>query len=160
MTEYRKSYQYDFILSARGCQWIQTLSPRQGFFRILPREKNPLIRPTFTQVATYRCELRPAVYKEILLKKPSLTWGWPCFVLLFLWGPVPTSYYVYSQLMANEWDDAFFWPRHRSRCCNLRLNPKKKHGVWDLMPELSITSPYVHARVDSNTFTTGNPMLL
>ncbi len=26
------------------------------------------------------------------------------------------------------------------------------------MPKLSITSPYVHARVDSNTFTMGNPM--
>ncbi len=35
---------------------------------------------------------------------------------------------------------------------------KEKHGAWDLMPELTITSPYVHSRVDSNTFTTGNPM--
>ncbi len=26
------------------------------------------------------------------------------------------------------------------------------------MPELTITSPYVHSRVDSNTFTMGNPM--
>jgi hypothetical protein len=26
------------------------------------------------------------------------------------------------------------------------------------MPELTITSPYVHSRVDSNTFTIGNPM--
>jgi hypothetical protein len=26
------------------------------------------------------------------------------------------------------------------------------------MPELTITSPYVHSRVDYNTFTTGNPM--
>jgi hypothetical protein len=33
---------------------------------------------------------------------------------------------------------------------------KEKHGVWDPMPELTITSPY--ARVDSNTFTMGNPM--
>jgi hypothetical protein len=29
---------------------------------------------------------------------------------------------------------------------------KEKHGVWDPMPELTITSPYVHSRVDSNTF--------
>ena len=36
---------------------------------------------------------------------------------------------------------------------------KEKHGVWDPMPELTITSPYVHSRVDSNTFTMGNPML-
>ncbi len=26
------------------------------------------------------------------------------------------------------------------------------------MPELTITSPYVHSKVDSNTFTMGNPM--
>ncbi len=35
---------------------------------------------------------------------------------------------------------------------------KEKHGVWDPMPELTIASPYVHSRVDSNTFTLGNPM--
>jgi hypothetical protein len=28
---------------------------------------------------------------------------------------------------------------------------KDKRGVWDLMPELTITSLYVHSRVDSNT---------
>jgi hypothetical protein len=26
------------------------------------------------------------------------------------------------------------------------------------MPEMNITSPYIHSRVDSNTFTMGNPM--
>ncbi len=31
---------------------------------------------------------------------------------------------------------------------------KEKHGVWDPMPELTITSPFV----DSTTFTMGNPM--
>jgi hypothetical protein len=35
---------------------------------------------------------------------------------------------------------------------------KEKHGVWDPMLELTITSPYVCSRVDSNTFTMGNPM--
>ncbi len=35
---------------------------------------------------------------------------------------------------------------------------KEKHGVWDLMAELTITSPYVDSGVDSNTFTMGNPM--
>jgi hypothetical protein len=31
---------------------------------------------------------------------------------------------------------------------------KLKHGVWAPMPELTITSPYVHSpRVDSNTLT-------
>jgi hypothetical protein len=32
---------------------------------------------------------------------------------------------------------------------------KGKHGVWDPRPEFSITSPYVHSRVDSNTCTMG-----
>ncbi len=31
----------------------------------------------------------------------------------------------------------------------------EKHGVEDPMPELTITLPYVHSRVDSNTFTMG-----
>jgi hypothetical protein len=35
---------------------------------------------------------------------------------------------------------------------------KEKYGVWDPMPELTIDSPYVHSRVDSNTFTMSNPM--
>jgi hypothetical protein len=35
---------------------------------------------------------------------------------------------------------------------------KEKHVVWDPMPVLTITSPHVHSRVDSNTFTMGNPM--
>jgi hypothetical protein len=35
---------------------------------------------------------------------------------------------------------------------------KEKHGAWDPLPELTITLPYVHSRVDSNTFTMGNPM--
>jgi hypothetical protein len=35
---------------------------------------------------------------------------------------------------------------------------KEKRGLWDPMPELTITSPYVHSRVDSNTFTMGNAM--
>ncbi len=35
---------------------------------------------------------------------------------------------------------------------------KEKHGVWDPVPELTITLPYVHS--DSNTFIMGmgNPM--
>jgi hypothetical protein len=35
---------------------------------------------------------------------------------------------------------------------------KEKLGVWDRMPELTITLPYVHSRVDYNTFTMGIPM--
>jgi hypothetical protein len=46
--------------------------------------------------------------------------------------------------------------------CHSRNSPeaesKEKHVVWDPMPELTITSPYVHSRVDSNTFTMANSM--
>ncbi len=35
---------------------------------------------------------------------------------------------------------------------------KEKHGVWDPVPELTIISPYVHSRADSNIFTMGNAM--
>jgi hypothetical protein len=34
----------------------------------------------------------------------------------------------------------------------------EKHGVWDPMLELTITSSFVHSRVYSNTFTMGNPI--
>jgi len=42
------------------------------------------------------------------------------------------------------------------RSFDLRPNPKKNMGYGTL--ELTITSPYVHFRVESNTFTMGNPM--
>jgi hypothetical protein len=36
---------------------------------------------------------------------------------------------------------------------------KEKHGVWDhAVVDYVLTSTYVHSRVDSNTFTMGNPM--
>ncbi len=40
------------------------------------------------------------------------------------------------------------------------VESKENHGVWDPMPELTITSrssPYIHFSVDSNTCTMGNP---
>jgi hypothetical protein len=40
----------------------------------------------------------------------------------------------------------------------LEAESNEKHGVWGPMPELTIPSPYVHSRVNSNTFTMGNPM--
>jgi hypothetical protein len=39
-----------------------------------------------------------------------------------------------------------------------RPNPKKNMVDGTLMPELIINSPYLHSRVDSNTFTMGNPI--
>ncbi len=37
-------------------------------------------------------------------------------------------------------------------CYGSDAESKEKHGVWDLMPELTITSPQVYSRIDSNTF--------
>jgi hypothetical protein len=37
-------------------------------------------------------------------------------------------------------------------------NPKKNMVYGTLMLELTITSPYVHSRVDSNTYTMGVPI--
>ncbi len=34
-----------------------------------------------------------------------------------------------------------------------RPNPKKNMGGWDPMPELTISSAYLHSRVDSNALT-------
>ncbi len=47
------------------------------------------------------------------------------------------------------------------RCRELRQSEaesKEKYGVWDPMTELTLNSPNVHSRVDSNTFTMDNPM--
>ncbi len=53
----------------------------------------------------------------------------------------------------------FFLPvLQATKVAVLRPNPKKKMGVWGPMPQMTITSRYVHSRVDSNTFIIGNPM--
>jgi hypothetical protein len=50
-----------------------------------------------------------------------------------------------------------YWDR-LGRDCTVVQRPetvfKEKHGVWDSMPELTITSPYVN----SNICTMGNPL--
>jgi hypothetical protein len=50
---------------------------------------------------------------------------------------------------------------HKYVCILFSLLPeaksKEKHDVGDPMPELIMSSPYVHSKVDSTTFTTGNP---
>ncbi len=45
-----------------------------------------------------------------------------------------------------------------SQASGLRPNLKKSMVYGTLMSELTITSPYVYSRVDSSTFTIGNPM--
>ncbi len=34
----------------------------------------------------------------------------------------------------------------------IRGRIKKKHGVWDPMPKLTVPSPYVHSGVDSHMY--------
>ncbi len=52
-------------------------------------------------------------------------------------------------------------PKKFSFLCTFHViteaNPKGKHCVWDPTPELTISSPFVHSNVDSNTSTMGNP---
>jgi hypothetical protein len=50
------------------------------------------------------------------------------------------------------------WPPITQPECPQEAESKEKHGVWDPIPEMTITSPFVHSRVDSNTFFMGNPM--
>jgi hypothetical protein len=52
------------------------------------------------------------------------------------------------------------WPGRSRRRLNTSTETvfKEKHGVLDPVTELTITSPYVDSRVDSNTCTMGNPM--
>ncbi len=42
--------------------------------------------------------------------------------------------------------------------CSPQAKSKDKHGALDPYAELTMTSPYVYYRVDSYTFTMGNPM--
>jgi hypothetical protein len=51
-----------------------------------------------------------------------------------------------------------FNPFMRGSAVSKEAESTEKHGGWDPMPEFTITSPYVDSSVDSNTFTTGNPM--
>ncbi len=43
-------------------------------------------------------------------------------------------------------------------CKSTETESKETHGVWDPIPELTKTSPYVHFRVDTSTSTMCNPM--
>jgi hypothetical protein len=45
-----------------------------------------------------------------------------------------------------------------SPTANSEAESKEKHGAGAPVPELTITSPHFRSRVDSNTFTMGNPM--
>ncbi len=57
-------------------------------------------------------------------------------------------------LKCDIWGFGMLYPK------KTEAESEEKHGVWDSMPELTITSPYVRSRVDSNTFTIGPPYAL
>ncbi len=69
---------------------------------------------------------------------------WRIVIILRLWE----ENWEYNQLKRTH-------PSEKSEA-----ESKEKHCVWDPMPELTITSPYVQSRVNSNTFTISNPMPL
>jgi hypothetical protein len=66
----------------------------------------------------------------------------------FVLGPLETGSFV-------SFCNTTYFNRYGHCFDVLRLNPKK-NGVWDPVPELTITSPYVHSRVDSITYTMSN----
>ncbi len=59
---------------------------------------------------------------------------------------------IYSSMVPDQWLSQWDVCGEESRECRPEAESKEKHGAWDPMPELTITSPYV------DTFTIGNPM--
>jgi hypothetical protein len=59
---------------------------------------------------------------------------------------------------SSPWDYSSLWKIVVLNFHEYRGRIQRKHGLWDPMPQLTITSLYVHSRVDSHTFTMGNPM--
>jgi hypothetical protein len=71
------------------------------------------------------------------------------------WGPWPDDRQPNT---ASRWGDTHTPIRHEKIFAPV-AESKEKNGVWEEpMPELTLTSPYVHTRVDSNIFTMGNSM--
>jgi len=108
-------------------------------------------------------------------QKYSLDHAWAEMEESCLWAREWRNPVFWLWKISTDWFENQLWPSIRlSVCCGLRQGlcldwtiestsknaPKrgqiKKHGVWDAMPELTITSPYVVSRVDSNTCTVHN----
>jgi hypothetical protein len=67
---------------------------------------------------------------------------------------------ILYMLTENDLQKKFKSPPPPPPPTNTEDESKEKHGVWDPMPELSITSPYVPSKVDSLQHiycTMGNP---
>jgi hypothetical protein len=74
---------------------------------------------------------------------------------------------VRKKLETNRRQNYFCLTIRQTKLSSLRPLPKhwtpeaeskEKHGVWNPMPELTITSPYVRSRVNCSTFTMVDPM--
>ncbi len=89
-----------------------------------------------------------------------------CLAAFVIFKIGATKRYVSADLrtkMISRWRPQIRWILRVSigerdkLICTPEAESKEKHGVWDPMPELTKTCPYVHSRVDSNTFTMANP---
>jgi hypothetical protein len=79
----------------------------------------------------------------------SKIWGGLCYQEIF--DPESYQNFLFSEQCVVP-------PRRVLVHTNTEAESKEKQGVCDPMPELTVTSPYVHSRVDSNTFTMNNPI--
>jgi len=113
----------------RGREWLKT------FLRKWPFEYCISVIVRWT--GEYGCTLYCTVWHYIFSLR-EIEWYW---------------HIVWCQI--NGFHNGMFVARdtsEESRECRPEAESKEKHGVWDPMPELTITSPYV------DTFTIGNPM--
>jgi hypothetical protein len=81
-------------------------------------------------------------------------------VLYTLLRPFFQSWLMFRCLMTTSthiFHGVYFLRGVKQQTVTAEAESKEKHGVWDPMPGVTITSLYVHSRVDSNTFTKGNP---
>ncbi len=72
------------------------------------------------------------------------------------WGQCCYDHLLSTLLWKTQLARAQAQPRSHL-LCGPKAESKEKHGVWDPMPELTITSPYVHSRVDSQHIYHGQP---
>jgi hypothetical protein len=64
---------------------------------------------------------------------------------------------LFNRILRNTLEEPQQWNiligSREEACSDPEAESKEKHGVWDPMPELTITSSYVHSGVVSSTFT-------
>ncbi len=95
------------------------------------------------------------------LKKGINLW-YQCWFVSGIVGLLePINGYSLPNYLMNSYTDALAiirWRGNHVQQFNPEAESKGKLGVWVPIPELTITSPYAHSRVESNTFTMDKPM--